>query len=82
MGEIDHLLADSAVQFAVEAMRLAKRNWEANPDPDQDPDLLFAVTTIVAFCEADPNVEKILNLARAAMRLERRERGRIRIVRD
>ncbi|MCJ2068150.1 hypothetical protein MKK75_04880 [Methylobacterium sp. J-030] len=82
MGEIDHLLADPAVQAAIEAQRSAQRWWKESDDPDPDPELYFAMCTLAAFARAGGSVEKFRNLAEPALAEARRERIHLRIVKD
>ncbi|MCJ2049369.1 hypothetical protein [Methylobacterium sp. J-070] len=82
MGEIDHLLADPAVQAAIEAQRTAQRHWKVSKAPDPDPELYFAMCTLAAFARAGGSVEKFRNLAEPAMAASRRERLGLSIVRD
>lgn len=82
MGEIDHLLADPAVQAAIEAQRTAQRHWKVSEDPDPDPELYFAMCTLAAFARAGGSVEKCRNLAEPGMAKARRERIGLSIVKD
>lgn len=82
MGEIDHLLADPAVQAAIEAQRAAQRWWKESDDSDPDPELYFAMCTLAAFARAGGSIEKFNNLSEPGMARARRERLGLRIVKD